>query len=70
MPGTFKIRAKVFEWRGPAPFHFVAVTGDVAEEIRDVAALDTCVEVDYPHATADKLITVPKRAQRSKGRRS
>ena len=41
MPGKFKIRAKVFEWRGPAPFHFVAITGEVADEIRDVAAAVT-----------------------------
>ena len=34
----FTVRAKVFEWRGPAPYHFVAVTGEAAEEIRDVAA--------------------------------
>lgn len=34
----FTVRAKVFEWRGPAPYHFVAVTGWAAEEIRDIAA--------------------------------
>ena len=34
----FTVRANVFEWRGPAPYHFVAVTGEAAEEIRDVAA--------------------------------
>ena len=36
--GEFWVRAKVFEWRGPAPYHFVAITGDDAEEIRDLAA--------------------------------
>ena len=36
--GDFAIRGKVFEWRGPAPYHFVAVKGEVAEEIRDLAA--------------------------------
>ena len=34
----FRVRAKVFEWRGPAPYHFVAITGDDAEEIRQLAA--------------------------------
>lgn len=28
----------VFEWRGPAPFHFVRVPDDEADEIREVAA--------------------------------
>lgn len=32
---------EVIEWRGPAPFHFVAVPLDVAETIRDVAAMVT-----------------------------
>lgn len=32
------VTAAVFEWRGPAPFHFVAVTGELAGEIRDQAA--------------------------------
>lgn len=36
--GTFVVRGKVFEWRGPAPFHFVAVKGEAADEIRDLAA--------------------------------
>jgi hypothetical protein len=27
----------VFEWRGPAPYHFVRVPDDEADEIRDVA---------------------------------
>lgn len=31
------MRAKVFEWRGPAPFHFVAISGDDADDIRSVA---------------------------------
>jgi len=39
VPATqFRVRAKVFEWRGPAPYHFVAITGDDAEEIRQLAA--------------------------------
>lgn len=37
----FTVKAKVFEWRGPAPFHFVAITGEVAQEIRDIAAAVT-----------------------------
>ena len=28
----------VFEWRGPAPFHFVRVPEDEAAQLRDVAA--------------------------------
>jgi len=39
--GEFTVRGKVFEWRGPAPFHFVAVKGEQAEEIRDLAAAVT-----------------------------
>ncbi|WP_028651015.1 DUF1905 domain-containing protein [Nocardioides halotolerans] len=31
----------VFEWRGPAPYHFVRVPPDDADEIRDVAAAVT-----------------------------
>lgn len=37
----FTVKATVFEWRGPAPFHFVAITGEVAQEIRDIAAAVT-----------------------------
>jgi hypothetical protein len=41
-PGNeFTVRGKVFEWRGPAPFHFIAVKGEAAEEIRDLAAAVT-----------------------------
>lgn len=36
--GDFAIRGKVFEWRGPTPFHFISITGEIAEEIRDLAA--------------------------------
>jgi len=39
--GEFTVRGKVFEWRGPAPFHFIAVKGEVAEEIRDLASAVT-----------------------------
>ena len=31
----------VFEWRGPAPYHFVAVPEDEAEQIQDAAAFVT-----------------------------
>ncbi|MEL4358775.1 MULTISPECIES: DUF1905 domain-containing protein [unclassified Luteococcus] len=34
----FEFSAEVFEWRGPAPFHFVRVPDDVAEDIRLVVA--------------------------------
>lgn len=30
---------ELFEWRGPSPFHFVAVPDDEADLIRQVAAL-------------------------------
>jgi hypothetical protein len=28
----------VFEWRGPAPFHFVALPASIAAEVSDLAA--------------------------------
>ena len=31
------VTGAVWEWRGPAPYHFVTVTDDEAEEIQDVA---------------------------------
>lgn len=31
----------MFEWRGPAPYHFVAITGDEADAIREVASAVT-----------------------------
>ena len=31
----------LFEWRGPAPYHFVAVPEDEAEQIRETAAAVT-----------------------------
>jgi hypothetical protein len=31
----------MFEWRGPAPYHFVAVPEDEADELRDAAAYVT-----------------------------
>jgi Domain of unknown function (DUF1905) len=33
--------APVFEWRGPAPYHFVAVPQDEADMLRDAAAYVT-----------------------------
>ena len=33
----FEFVGVVFHWRGPSPFHFVAVTPDVASAIRSVA---------------------------------
>jgi hypothetical protein len=32
------VTGPVFEWRGPAPYHFVAVPPEQCEEIGDVAA--------------------------------
>lgn len=37
----FTVTAEVFEWRGPAPYHFVAIMGDDADAIRDVASAVT-----------------------------
>ncbi|MEL4503446.1 DUF1905 domain-containing protein [Luteococcus sp. H138] len=34
----FEFDAEVFEWRGPAPFHFVRVPDDVADDIKLVVA--------------------------------
>lgn len=34
-PIDFRFSAEIIEWRGPAPFHFVAVPRDCAEEIFD-----------------------------------
>lgn len=34
-------RGEVFEWRGPSPYHFVAVPDHEADRIREVAALVT-----------------------------
>ncbi len=31
----------VFEWRGPAPHHFVSVPDDVAEDLAELASLVT-----------------------------
>jgi hypothetical protein len=33
--------ASMYEWRGPAPYHFLAVPGDEAEQIREMAAFVT-----------------------------
>ena len=33
--------APMFEWRGPAPYHFVAVPEDEADELRDASAYVT-----------------------------
>lgn len=35
------VSGPVFEWRGPAPFHFLAITGETADEIREQAAAVT-----------------------------
>lgn len=37
-PVEFRFEGVVFEWRGPAPFHFVRVPDEVAEEIHEEAA--------------------------------
>ncbi|MFP5020411.1 DUF1905 domain-containing protein [Pseudonocardia phyllosphaerae] len=33
---TVEFSAEVFEWRGPAPFHFLRIAGDDAEEVADL----------------------------------
>jgi hypothetical protein len=30
---------EVFEWRGPAPYHFIRVSPDVADELRSVSPM-------------------------------
>lgn len=37
----FEFTGDVFEWRGPAPFYFVRVPGDVAAEIKILAPMLT-----------------------------
>lgn len=37
----FSFSGKVFEWRGPSPFHFVALPPAEAEEVADQVALVT-----------------------------
>jgi hypothetical protein len=37
----FEFSGQVWEWRGPAPFYFVSVPEDQAEEIREAAKLLT-----------------------------
>lgn len=34
----YAVRGEVWEWRGPAPYHFVTVPPEVCEELRIVAA--------------------------------
>ena len=37
----FNFKAEMWEWRGPAPFYFLSVPEDQAEEIREAAKLVT-----------------------------
>jgi hypothetical protein len=37
----FNFTGEIWEWRGPAPFYFVSVPEDQAEEIREAAKLLT-----------------------------
>ncbi len=37
----FVFSANVWEWRGPAPYHFVAVPEDIASEIKEMASAVT-----------------------------
>lgn len=34
----FTIRGEIWEWRGPAPYHFVTVPDGAAEQIQEVAS--------------------------------
>lgn len=36
-PGSFRFTSAVVEWRGPAPFHFVAVPSELVQDLRDAA---------------------------------
>ncbi|MFM6965990.1 MAG: DUF1905 domain-containing protein [Rhodoluna sp.] len=35
----FSFAAEMWEWRGPAPFYFLSLPNDLAEEIKSAAAL-------------------------------
>lgn len=37
----FAFSAIVWEWRGPAPFHFVSVPPDMASEIKEISSAIT-----------------------------
>jgi hypothetical protein len=34
---ALEFTGEVWEWRGPAPYHFVSVPADLCEEVRDAA---------------------------------
>jgi hypothetical protein len=38
---NFSFEGKVWEWRGPAPYHFVSVPLEVAREIKELASAVT-----------------------------
>ncbi len=37
--GAFEVTGEVWEWRGPAPYHFVSVPPELCEDVRDAAAV-------------------------------
>ena len=39
MASDFLIRGELFEWRGPAPFHFVRIGAKVSAEIKSQAQM-------------------------------
>lgn len=38
---NFTFTASVWEWRGPAPYHFVSVSVEIAQEIKELASAVT-----------------------------
>lgn len=34
---TWEFAGEVWEWRGPAPYHFVSVPDDLCDDVRDAA---------------------------------
>ena len=38
---NFTFTASVWEWRGPAPYHFVSVPVEIAQEIKELASAVT-----------------------------
>lgn len=34
---TWEFAGEVWEWRGPAPYHFVSVPEDLCDDVRDAA---------------------------------
>lgn len=49
----FEFRGELIEWRGPAPFHFIAVPADTCAEIKDAAKL-----LSYGWGVVPAIVTI------------